>query len=248
MTTSLDVPIASQTIDYSLQQILADPSVLSVLKTYQLVPQLLRELRIDQAIAPFSCTAEEKAAIYQSFFAQQQVQPAQQQQWLDAQGLTLEEVMAPLERGLRIEKFKQVSWGHKLPSYFLHRKAELDQVIYSMIQHTDSDLITELYFQLQDGEATFPELASQYSQGLAGKTKGIMGPSELGSLHPNLAAQLQRSQPQQPVNIQIGDWYILAQIEVRIPAQLDQAMRQRLLNELYDEWLQQEVAQLQLAA
>ena len=244
MNTVSASPIASQ----ALQQILADQTVLSLLKTYQLLPHLLRELAIDRAIASFSCTAEEEATICQSFFAQQQIQPEQQQQWLDVQGITLEDVMTPLKRGIRIEKFKQATWGQKIESYFLQRKDQLDQVIYSMIQHSDSGMITELYFRLQEEEASFAELATQYSQGLASKTKGIIGPVEFGNIHPDLAVLLKHSQPQELVKTYIGDWYILAQTEVKIPAQLDEPMRQRLLNELYSEWLQQEISHISLAA
>ncbi len=239
---SLDLP------QLNLSSILTNRDLVDLFKTYQILPHLLRELATDRAIAPFTCTPAEAAAIREQFFAQQQIPPEQQAQWLQAKGLTLEEVMAPLKRGIRIEKFKQATWGHRVESYFLQRKAQLDQVIYSMIQHTNSGLITELHFRLQDGESAFAELASQYSQGLAGKTKGIMGPVELGDLHPNLSSLFQQSQPQELVKTCIGDWFILAQVEVKIPAQLDAAMRQRLLNERYVDWLQQEIDQLQVAA
>jgi hypothetical protein len=244
-----DLPNPSEPSDLPsiLPSILANPNILHLLKSYQLLPHLLRELVIDRAIAPFASTPEEAALICEHWFAQQQVSPAQQSEWLQEKGLTLEEAMAPLKRGIRIEKFKQATWGHKIESYFLQRKAQLDQVIYSMIQHSDSGLITELYFRLQAGEASFAELASDYSQGLAGKTKGIMGPVELGDLHANLAVPFQH-QPQQIVKTCIGDWYILAQVEVKIPAQLDATLRQRLLNQLYVEWLEQEVDQLRWAA
>ncbi|MFM7425850.1 MAG: peptidylprolyl isomerase [Elainella sp.] len=223
-----------------LPPVLADQTVMSLLKTYQLLPHLWRELAIDRAIAPFGCTDAEADVVRQSFFAQQGMP---EQQWLEAQGVDLEEVMAPLRRGVRIEKFKQATWGHTLESYFLQRQPQLDQVIYSMIQHSDSDLITELYFRLQEGEATFAELAAAYSQGLAGQTRGMMGPVELGDLHPRLATLFRQSQSRQVVKTWVGDWYILAQIEVKIPAQLDAQMRQRLLDERYANWLQQAINQ-----
>ncbi|HEY9625864.1 MAG TPA: peptidylprolyl isomerase [Coleofasciculaceae cyanobacterium] len=238
-----------QAVSQTLQQVFADSKVFSLLKDYQLLPQLLQEMITDQAIAAFDCTSAEEATMRQSFFAQHQVSTAvEQQQWLDQRRLTLEEVMAPLRRRIRIEKFKQATWGHQVESYFLKQKDQLDRVVYSMIQHSDHDVITELYFRLQEQEQSFSELAPLYCQGIAAKTKGILGPVEFGQLPPDLAKLLHQGQPQQLLKTRIGGWHIVAQVEALIPARLDEATQQRLLNELFNQWLQQEVNQMQQVA
>jgi parvulin-like peptidyl-prolyl isomerase len=238
-----------QAVSQALEQICANPKVLNLLKDYQMLPKLLQEMIVDQAIAGFDTTPAEDTRIAHNFFIQRQIQtPVEQQQWLAAQGITLKDLLTPLQRELRIAKFKQATWGHKVESYFLKRKATLDQVIYSMIQHQDSNLITELFFRLQEEETTFAELAPHYAPGMAAKTKGIVGPIEFEKLPSNLAETLYRSQPLTLIHTRIGDWYIVAQVEVKVPAQLDEPMRQRLLNELYSEWLQQEINHIRFAA
>jgi parvulin-like peptidyl-prolyl isomerase len=217
--------------------------VIPLLTRYQMLPQLLEEIVIDQAIESYFCTAEEQAMIADSFFAQQQVASlAGRVAWLEAHQMTLEEATAPLQRQARIEKFKRAVWGHRLESYFLKRKDDLDQVVCSIIRHPDREMVQELYFRLQEQEQSFAELAHDYSEGIEAQSYGIMGPIEFGQLHPALAQLLRASQPHQLMKSQIENWYVLVQVEAKIPAQFDQAMQQRLLDELFAEWLQAEIA------
>lgn len=44
--------------------------------------------------------------------------------------------------------------------------------------------------------------------------------------------------------MQIGEWVVIVRLEKLIPAQLDEAMRQRLLNELFAQELQHQLDQL----
>src|SRR4028118_625576 len=89
--------------------------IIPLLAGYQMLPQLLRELIIDQAIAPIKCTPEEEARARQQFYAQNQLtSEAKIQAWLEGHGMTAEQLEALATRGLRIEKFKQATWGHKL--------------------------------------------------------------------------------------------------------------------------------------
>lgn len=42
----------------------------------------------------------------------------------------------------------------------------------------------------------------------------------------------------------LGEWIAIVRIEQHIPAQLDKQMLQRLLDDLFETWLQQELVQL----
>lgn len=158
--------------------------------------------------------------------------------------MTVEQLQAFATRGLRIEKFKQASFGHQLESYFLSRKLHLDKVLYSLIQ-TQDIAATELYFRIQEGEASFAELARKYSQGAEAENGGLIGPVELSTCHPTVAKMLSVSQPGQlwpPTRL--GEWLVIVRLEKFVPAQLDKLMRQRLLSELFAAWLQEQLNQL----
>lgn len=213
------------------------------IKYYQLLPQLKQELIIDEAIAAIDCTADEINDAYQQLMVKHQVNSDEAKRiFCDRHHLTSQDLEVLLARLVRIEKFKQQMWNHKLESYFLKRKRALDQVIYSMIRVQDEDIAQELYFRIQAGEQSFAELACQYSQGTEAHLGGIVGPVELGAIHPQLAQYLATSQPGQleyPIPLQ--NWLIIVRLEKLFPAQLDTAMRQRLLQELFDQWLSEKI-------
>ncbi|HEY9861030.1 MAG TPA: peptidylprolyl isomerase [Candidatus Obscuribacterales bacterium] len=220
--------------------------IIPLLSRYQLLPQLLREVLLDQVITPHTCTPEEVTEACQQFYAQNQLTSEEAQQaWLSQQQLTPEEFGARIERGLRIEKFKQATWGIKLESYFLQRKGQMDKVIYSLVRTQDVGIAQELYFRIQEGEQSFADLAREYSQGPESQTGGLIGPVELSTPHPQLARVLSMSQPGQlwPPT-QLGEWVVIVRLEKFIPAQLDEPMRQRLLNELFNNWLQEQLHQI----
>jgi parvulin-like peptidyl-prolyl isomerase len=145
-------------------------------------------------------------------------------------------------RGLLIEKFKQTTWGHKLESYFLSRKGQLDRVIYSLIRTQDPGIAQELYFRIQEGEQSFADLAREYSQGPEAQTGGLIGPVELSTPHPTVAQMLRTSQPGQLYPpIRLGEWLVIIRLEKFIPTQLDASIRQRLLNECFSIWLSEQL-------
>lgn len=216
------------------------------LASYNMLPQLLRENIIDEAIASFTCTPEETAKACEQFYQRCDLNSElEREAWLERYRMTPKDLEVVTTRRIRIEKFKQVTWGHKLESYFLNRKAQLDQVIFSIIRTKDAGVAQELYFRIQAGEQTFAELAKDYSQGPEVHTGGLAGPVELGTIHPNLAQLLRVSQlgqlwPPKP----LGEWLVLVRLEKLIPAQFNDFIRQRLLRELFETWLQEQTNQL----
>jgi parvulin-like peptidyl-prolyl isomerase len=200
---------------------------------------------IDQAIAAFTCTPEETAVACQHFYQQQHINSeADQQAWLKRHNIQPTELEAIATRKTRIEKFKRATWDHKVESYFLKRKGQLDQAIYSLIRIQDPGIAQELYFRLQAQEQSFTELAEAYSQGPEARSGGKVGPAELGTLHPQLARMLRVSHPGQLWQpTRLGEWLVIVQLEQIVPAQLNDLMRQRLLNELFETWIQSQLGQ-----
>lgn len=224
--------------------------LLSCLAGYQMLPNLVQAILVDDAIAQIVCTEDEKAAACQQFYTQNQLEEeAARQAWLNQYGMTPEQLEALATRELRIEKFKQETWGGKLESYFLQRKSSLDKVIYSLIRVKDPGIARELYFRISEGEQPLSELARDYSQGVEAQTDGLIGPVELSVPHPVLAQILASSQPGDLAPpTQVGEWVVLVRLERFMPAQLDDAMRSRLLHECFQTWLNERLAQVDLHA
>ncbi|MEB3295390.1 MAG: peptidylprolyl isomerase [Synechococcales bacterium] len=216
-----------------------------LLQQYGMMPALLRELVIDQAIADSSISPEEETSLYQQFYQQQQLQSETQlAEWLAERGMVRSQLETLVLRPLKIKRYQQETWGQKLESYFLQRKAMFDRVIYSLIRLKDFGIAQELFFQIQDGEVEFSDIARQYSQGVEAETGGLLGPVELRVPHPTLAKLLLHSQPGQLIPpTRLGEWVIILRMEKFLPAQFDTEMQQRLLQELFDTWLEEQVKQ-----
>ena len=220
----------------------AAEALMPLLVRHQLLPQLVREIIIDQAIADIDCPAEAAEKARQKFYAQQKITSEQElKAWLKQKNMPPAQLEQLIVRPLKLNQFMQDTWGKQLGSYFLQRKQQLDQVIYSLIRTQDIAIAQELYFRLQGGEASFSELAQQYSKGSEAQTGGLIGPVELSTPHPKLAKVLSMGEPGQVwPPTQIGNWIVIVRLEQLLPAQLDQSMQQRLLNELFNTWLQEQ--------
>jgi parvulin-like peptidyl-prolyl isomerase len=210
-----------------------------------MMPQLVKEMTLDRSTAEISLTTEEQKLAYQQAFQQLNIDSDDKlNAWLKQQGMTLADLEKRAERSLKLAKFKQTTWGAKVNSAFLERKQQLDRVIYSLICTKDFCVAQELYFRVKEGEQSFDELAREYSQGPEAQTGGLIGPIEIGSVHPNLAKMLIASdvgQVQTPTVI--GDWIVLVRLEKVLPVTLDEAMQQRLIDEAFTKWLDESVSQ-----
>jgi len=217
--------------------------IVPLLKQYGILPQLVREVIIDRAIADFPLTPEETMQAYKQFYQEHKLNSeAELQAWLDARGLEREYLDYLATRNIKLERFQKSTWGDKLEPYFIQHKAKLDRVIYSLIRVNDIGIAQELYFRIQEGEQSFSDLAREYSQGPEAQTGGILGPMELGLSHPSLANMLASSQAGQLLPLaRWGEWIVIVRLEKFIPALLDEAMQQRLTNELFENWLQTQV-------
>lgn len=220
--------------------------IVPMLKRYRLLPQLAREIVIEEALQDYPVTTAEHLEACHRFYQKQQLHTdADLEAWLQQQQLEREDLVDIIDRDLRLRKFKLAQWGNQLESYFCQRKPYIDRVVFSMIRVQDIDIAEELYFRLRAQENTFAELASSYSQGMEVHTKGISGPIELGKIEPALANLLATSRPGQILPpTQISDWWVVLQLETILPVQLTEHLRQQLLEELFNQWLDTTVQKL----
>ncbi|AFY70890.1 hypothetical protein Pse7367_2634 [Thalassoporum mexicanum PCC 7367] len=217
--------------------------LLPLLAKYRLLPKLKQELIIDQAIADIHLTAAQQEQAQQQFLAKYQIsEPEAQQAYLNYYGLTGDQLVEIADREARIEIYKQQTWGHKLESIFLTQRSQLDIVTYSLIRTNSAEVVQELYFRIKDGEQSFTEVASTYSEGPEAQTGGLLGPTPLHNLHPSIAQHLLIAKPGQiQPPISIDKWYILLRLEQKQAAVLDDVMRQSLLGQLFQQWLEQQL-------
>jgi hypothetical protein len=141
-----------------------------------------------------------------------------------------------------LQTYKQSQWESALPSRFISRKAELDRVLFSAIQVQDLSLAKELYCRLQEKGQSFAKLAIAHSDSPAAKRGGSIGPISLLQLHPLIQHHLRPLKDQQLSPIfPLDNHYVILRLDRKLSAQFDGEIQQQLLDEMFEEWLQQEV-------
>lgn len=226
--------------------LLTHDSLIPFLVSHHLIPHLLREQILNRAIDQIQCTAEETSQACQAIKQRWGVTfTTEYNLWCEQHSLTQEAFEAMATRSLRLQKFKQQTWGLKVESLFLENQSKFDRVIYSMLRIQDMGMAQELFFRLQEKEQSFADLAKNYSQGPEAQTGGLLGPVELGELHPVLAELLRVEKlGRETPPMRLDEWYIIVRVEERLPARLDDAIRQRLIDEQFEIWFQEQLRQL----
>ncbi len=120
-------------------------------------------------------------------------------------------------------------------------------MIYSLIRTQSMEIAQELFFRINGGEESFADCAKEYSLGPEAQTGGLIGPVELGTPNPMLAKMLATAQPGKLMPpTKLGEWVVILRLEKLIPAQLDETMRHKILNSLFENWLQDKIRKTSL--
>ncbi len=213
---------------------------LQYLASSQLLPQLLREMVVDELIERV-VKAEQidltpSAAEWDRLSAQiAKISPFQ--------GMNSEQFDAITTRTLKLHKFKQAGWGHRVNEYYQSIEHRLHRVVYSVLHVEDGLLAQELFFRVQSGEQSFKELVQQYSPDpTLVQSGGIVGPILTGKIPPALVQTVTKLHPGELSPLfQLDRYYGFIRLEDWIPAKLDENMRQLLLDELFENWIQERI-------
>ena len=226
-------------------QVYTAEDLIPLLTQYQILPKLAQEILTDKAIAGIKCSEEENQKTFAQFCQQNKLGSEEQVQgWLDKQGMNREQLQDVITKKLRVDKYKQETWSDQVDAHFIKRKSQLDRVVYSLIRVEKPEVAQELYFRIKDDRNAFSSLAMEYSQGTEAQTGGLIGPVEINAPHPKIAQILATCQPGQLVPpTRVGEWIVVVRLENYISAKLDDPMRQRMLDELFNRWLNESIQQ-----
>ena len=214
------------------------------LASWGLLRQARREAAIDdclQSIPP--PPAEQLKGLLEQWCQQQQIDsPHTLQRWQQQQGLSQEQWQQFVARRWRWLLWCEQNLAAKLNSHYLERKSQLDQVSYSLLRVKDQHLANELHLRIKEGEASFEEVAEEYSEGRERLQRGRLGPVPLSQPHPMLAKLLRVSTPKQlwPPK-QLENWWVVVRLEELHCAELTDSLKKRLLLELGDQHLEEQL-------
>lgn len=222
---------------------LFDTEAQNLLQRHRLLRPLVKELVLERVLEPVQLTAEEQTQAFEEVCRRRGI-PDREALYQNAQqnGVSRADLDWNLLLPFRRARYSRQAFSHLAETTFLRTKGDYDQVVYSLLRLQDPHLAFELYQRIDSGEADFPELASQYSQGTERLTRGLVGPNPLTGAHPLLAELLRTAQPgvvQQPISV-LG-LSLVVRLEQMVPASFDGAMAQRICEQLFEKWLDEQV-------
>ena len=215
-------------------------SILSSLKSYRLWPAVLREALLDKAISGIACSDGEVAEAWAAWCKRNEVDPATPV----FEGLSRPEMMVAAMREKKIEKFREHNFGKIIPEYFRSRKGLLDRVTLEVVHFHHAAVAEEALFRCLEGEQSLEDAAHELAHSDGGEPPvRKVGPIGMGRLSTGLTSLVTGSRSGALLGPKkLGHYYCVVRvIEIR-EAALDTRMRNRLLEELLNNWIEQQMA------
>ena len=147
----------------------------------------------------------------------------------------------------RLSRFRKAAFSLHIEEHFSRTKRDRDQIIYSMLRCKSRPKIEELSLAIREGELDFAAAAIRYSEGPESAQGGRIGPISPHASHPELQERLAMANEGDLIGpFSVGDVQVLLRLDTRITSRLDEALQTQLLHELYDAWLERQVASLEV--
>lgn len=211
------------------------------LSNSDLLPQVLREMIIDEILADWAIEIDGKIPYNQTEFTDGCDRLGKLAGY---QGLNQLQLYKIVDRHLRLKKFKDGRWSSRVYSYYLQQKHRFDRVEFSVIGMTDRGLAEEVFFRVQSGEQSFKDLAFKYSEAEAALDGAKISSNNINLTHPDIALQLfSLKQGEISPIFSLGNLHAFVRLEDNISAEFNDDLHQILIDELFETWVQQQISE-----
>jgi parvulin-like peptidyl-prolyl isomerase len=168
--------------------------------------------------------------------------------WLAKYGLTINEFEEIAYINVLSAKLADHLLSDRVESFWTQHQLDYAEAVLYEVVLDDPDLAIELYAELQQGAISFYEIAHQYSQDQelrrSGGYRGIVRHQELP---PEVSAVVFATQPPQFLKpIVTAQGVHLIWVEELIQPPLDDGLHAQILAELFSEWLQQRIREIEV--
>ena len=218
----------------------ATDAIYERLSKSELLPQLLREIIIDELLADGAIDLDGKIPYNRDEFAENCERLGKV---ADNEELNQLQLYKIVDRHLRLRKLKHARWNSRVYSYYLKHKSRFDRVEFSLIGTTDRELAEEIFFRVQSSEQSFSDLAFKYSECEAARDGGKISSTDIYRSHPGIATYLVnlRAGELSPIFI-LENLYVFIRLEGYISAELNESLNNTLIDELFETWLQEQIS------
>ena len=170
------------------------------------------------------------------------------QLWLEKHYLSLEELGELISAEVLAKKLARHLFENKVETYFIDYQIDYMQVSMYEIILDNEDLAMEIFYAIDEAEMSFFEAAYKYIRDTELSRKGgYRGTLYRKDLKPEITAAVFGANPPQilkPINTSTGVHLIRVE-EITKPL-LDDGMRHKIIDELFDTWLTQQIRQFEV--
>ncbi|MBW4569296.1 MAG: peptidylprolyl isomerase [Tolypothrix carrinoi HA7290-LM1] len=176
-------------------------------------------------------------------FARKLVKAADTLAWLKRHHLSVEDFEELVHKDILAKKLAFHLFADKVEAFFYQNKLNYFGAVTYEIIFDDRDVALELFYALQEGEVSFQEIAREYILNPEiRRVGGYQGIKRRGEFRPEIAAAVFAATPPEilkPITTPKGVYLIL--VEEIIQPELDERSRSNILQELFSDWLKQQI-------
>ena len=240
---------SSQTITITKEDILHQ------IKLSRKIPELVEQIVTRKVIASaaeeagIEITTEELQKAADQMRAMSQLKDAQATwAWLEKYGLSLDDFEEIVYITLLSQKLTTHLFKDQVEPYFYEDQLDYaGAVIYEIILD-DEDEAIELFYEIQEGAITFSKAAQQYIQDTELRRKGgYRGKVNRTDMKPEVSAAIFAANPPTILKpIVTADGIYLVLVEEIIKPELDTQLHQKIMLDLFTEWIKQQAKEVQV--
>lgn len=161
--------------------------------------------------------------------------------WFNQQQISVEDWTEGLRISLLKQKLKQELFGDRVDAHYLQNRDQFRRVALSQILVSDRAIAQQIFNQLKQEPQRFCEFALDYSEAKVSQQQGgFVGIRFLSELMPEVVAAIAEAEAGtliEPIQTRLG--FHILKVEKWFPTQLNEAVREMILEALFNSWLQQ---------
>ncbi|MBF2065158.1 MAG: peptidylprolyl isomerase [Calothrix sp. C42_A2020_038] len=168
--------------------------------------------------------------------------------WLEKHHLSTKDFEELTHYKVLKKKLANHLFSADLEKFFYEHRLDYDAAVTYEVILESKDLALELFYALEEGEITFAEIARQFIQEPElRRAGGYVGLKHRKDFRPEIAAPVfAASAPSvlKPITTPKGVYLIW--VEEIIKSQLDEQLREKIISELFEQWLKQQIDCLEI--
>ena len=181
-------------------------------------------------------------------FAKKLVKAADTLAWLKKHHLSVDDFEELVHNDLLSKKLANHLFADKVEPFFYQNKLNYVAAVTYEIIFDDRDVALELFYALQEGEVSFQEIAREYIiNPEIRRAGGYQGIRRRAEFRPEIAAPVFAATPPEvlkPIATPKGVYFIW--VEEIIQPKLDEELRQKIITELFSDWLKQHIDKMEV--